>query len=82
MHPILGWVTTTYAEDEPGEYWEEVPGYPQYQISNLKRVRNTKNNREIQHHFLKGKYPVVTVYRDKKQKQIRVNKVFKEIFGE
>ena len=64
-----------FKKDLPGEKWLDIKDYPNYEVSNLGRIRNKKTNRLL-HFDQPYKYARVCLRKDKKtQKNLMVHRL-------
>lgn len=62
------------------EIWKDITEYPNYQVSNLGRVRNIKTHRILQPNYTKDGYQFVGLCKDGTQKYYRINRLVAEAF--
>lgn len=61
------------------EIWEDIKGYPNYEVSNLGRVKNKNRNKIIKNFFNKG-YKLVSLNKNNKRKTFRLHRLVAEAF--
>jgi len=61
------------------EKWKNIPGYPNYEISNFGRVYNVQHNRFLKP-FYKFGYEHVGLYKDGKSRDIKIHRLVAEAF--
>jgi len=62
------------------EIWKDITEYPNYQVSNLGRIRNNKTHRILQPLYKKDGYQFIMLCKDGKTKNFRINRLVAEAF--